>query len=51
MKCSRINTYRYIKKDNVYIKERHKMNSYSTKMVNRDDIIEIQFNEGGKNKL
>ena len=42
------NTYRYINKDNSYIRDEHRMSGYSSKKVDKGDIVEVQFTEDGR---
>lgn len=44
------NTYRYIDKDNVFIKENHKINGYGVKKLEKGDIVEIQYQNDSKKR-
>lgn len=40
--------YRYINKDEVNIRENHKIDSYITKKIGKGDIVEVKINDEGK---
>ena len=44
------NIYRYVDKNDVYIRESHRMDGFGVKKLDEGDIVEVQYNDTGDKK-
>lgn len=44
------NIYRYVDKNDVYIRESHKMDGFGVKKLDEGDIVEVQYQDSGSKK-